>query len=173
MWTRLSTVAGKVMDSLPKREFKHKPRYFSTSAETLEIIREEQQASEAARKTGRELSKETRAAFRKERCKRRREDKRRWLAAKAAELVAADERGDIAEQARIRRCFFGGRNKARGNTQPDRCEGCGTRYERDEDNLDGWYRWQKQHWSAPPPRRRSNQWNRLSMSTTRPLSQRC
>ena len=45
---------------------------------------------------------------------------------------------------------MGGRNKGMGNTQPDRCEGCGTRYERDEDNLEGWYRWQKQHWSAPP-----------------------
>ena len=43
-WERFSIVTGAVMDSLPKKEFSHRPRYFSTSEETLEIIAAEQKA---------------------------------------------------------------------------------------------------------------------------------
>ena len=71
----------------------------------------------------------------------RRRDKRQWLAQKAAELVAADDVGNVKQAANIRKRFFGKKRQG-GNTQPNKCEGCNTAYEEDADLLGGWYQYQ-------------------------------
>ena len=86
-WARLEHVAGVVIDSLPRKEFVHRPLYYSSSEETMALNAEEKKASTDAQKAGMELTFEERRQFQARRSKQRRTDKRRWLAAKAAKCT--------------------------------------------------------------------------------------
>eukprot|EP01052_Picozoa_sp_SAG31_P002707 SAG31_NODE_97_length_25714_cov_19.477142_11_plen_742_part_00 len=142
---RLVNASAAAMAKLPAKKAKRESSYFPLSEETLQLKADYMQRATRLQLEG-EAEREERLKFLKLYCKRRRQDKRRWVGEKVAELAKADEAGQHAEVARIQKKFFG---KRRGKAaKVSSCHKCGHVFESEEEALASWNLYMRDHWAA-------------------------